>query len=183
MSRLSRGEYAYAAGSVAALIEDEQRHDVQLSQAATGLPLVSTDFGARHFFRRLEAREPGVHLARIAALDACSCQLLSRMLAPTTRSLLPPGLADTLAAIRRDEGLHVRVKELPQKEVADRMIPAATDDPEMLMRTAPFGRGIYEWIGKSAGFNLMNVKTPVRLEAHGPTMLVFDWDGLAACRG
>ena len=73
MSRLSRGEYAYAAGSVAALIEDEQRHDVQLSQAATGLPLVSTDFGARHFFRRLEAREPGVHLARIAALDACSC--------------------------------------------------------------------------------------------------------------
>ena len=108
MSRLSRGEYAYAAGSVAALIEDEQRHDVQLSQAATGLPLVSTDFGARHFFRRLETREPGVHLARIAALDACSCQLLSRMLAPATRSLLPPGLADTLVAIRRDEGSHVR---------------------------------------------------------------------------
>ncbi|HEX3396732.1 MAG TPA: hypothetical protein VHS76_08515 [Steroidobacteraceae bacterium] len=108
MTRLSRGEYAYAAGRVAVLIEDERRHDIQLSEAAAGLPLVSADFGARHFFRRLETREPGVHLARIAALDACSCQLLSRMLAPAVRSLLPPSLANTLAAIRRDEGSHVR---------------------------------------------------------------------------
>ena len=108
MTRLSRGEYAYAAGPVTALIQDEQRHDMRLSEAAAGLPLVNADFGAKHFFRRLETREPGVHLARIAALDACSCQLLNRMLAPTTRPLLPPGLADTFASIRQDEGSHVR---------------------------------------------------------------------------
>jgi hypothetical protein len=70
MSRLSRGEYAYAAGSVAALIEDEQRHDVQLSRAATGLPLVSTDFGARHFFRRLETREPGAPHFEALGIDS-----------------------------------------------------------------------------------------------------------------
>ena len=108
MTRLSPGEYAYAAGSVKALIEDEMRHDVQLSESAAGLPFVNTDFAARHFFRRLETRDPGVHLARIAALDACSCQLLSRMLAPATRAVLPPRLANTLASIRRDEGSHVR---------------------------------------------------------------------------
>ena len=108
MTRLSPGEYAYAAGPVTALIEDETRHDVLLSDCAAGLPFVSTDYDARHFFRRLETREPGVHLARIAALDACSCQILSRMLAPAPRSLLSPGLADTLASIRRDEGSHVR---------------------------------------------------------------------------
>jgi hypothetical protein len=108
MTRLSPGEYAHAAGAVTALIEDEMRHDIQLSESAAGLPFVSTDFGARHFFRRLETREPGVHLARIAALDACSCQVLSRMLAPATRSLLPPRLVNTLASIRRDEGSHVR---------------------------------------------------------------------------
>src|SRR5271156_3117994 len=108
MTRLSRGEYAYAAEPVTALIQDEQRHDTQLSEAAAGLPLVGADFRARHFFRRLETREPGIHLARIAALDACSCQLLNRMLAPATRAFLPAGLADTLASIRRDEGSHVR---------------------------------------------------------------------------
>jgi hypothetical protein len=93
---------------VGALIEDEIRHDALLSECAAALPEVRTDVGAKHFFRRLETREPAVHLARIAALDACSCQIMSRMLAPIPRSFLSPSLTHALVSIRRDEGTHVR---------------------------------------------------------------------------
>ncbi|HEY0801629.1 MAG TPA: hypothetical protein VGD54_12355, partial [Steroidobacteraceae bacterium] len=106
--RLTPGEFAHAGQAVTQMIADEERHDVLLAECATALPAVTADLGARHFFRRLETREPGVHLARISALDACSCQLLSRMLGPVPRTSLSARLITTLSSIRRDEGAHVR---------------------------------------------------------------------------
>ena len=108
MARLTRGEHARAAGVLAPLLADEQRHDELLAFHAAALPVVRVDHDARRFFRRLETRDPGVHLARIAALDACACQILARMVTPIPRARLRPNLVNTLISIRRDEGFHVR---------------------------------------------------------------------------
>lgn len=108
VARLTRGEHARAAGVLAPLIADEQRHDALLAFQAAALPVVRVDYDARRFFRGLHTREPGVHLARIAALDACACRVLSRMLAPVVRAHLHRDLVSTLISIRRDEGFHVR---------------------------------------------------------------------------
>ncbi|HEY0803132.1 MAG TPA: hypothetical protein VGD54_20020 [Steroidobacteraceae bacterium] len=106
--RLTAAESAHASPAVTEMIADEERHDVLLSICSGVLPAVAADTGARCFFRRLETRDPGVHLARISALDACSCQLLSRMLGPEPRGSLSASLILTLTSIRRDEGAHVR---------------------------------------------------------------------------
>jgi len=90
------------------MIADEERHDVLLSHCSAALPEVAADTDARRFFRRLETRDPGVHLARISALDACSCQILSRLLGPQTRGRLSANLIECLTSIRRDEGAHIR---------------------------------------------------------------------------
>ena len=108
VARLTQGEHARAAGVLAPLIADEQRHDELLAVHAAALPVVGVDHEARRFFRRLETREPSVHLARIAALDACACQILARMVSPVPRARLRPDLVNTLTSIRRDEGFHVR---------------------------------------------------------------------------
>jgi len=50
-----------------------------------------------------------VHLARIGALDACVCQVLTRLLARTDPELLGDSLRDLLSRIRADEARHVRV--------------------------------------------------------------------------
>ena len=108
MTRLTRGENTNIAQILSPIIADEQRHDALLAYHAATLPAVRVDHCARRFFRRLETREPAIHLARIAALDACACQILSHMLAPVARAHLRPALVNALASIRRDEGFHVR---------------------------------------------------------------------------
>ena len=88
---------------------DEQRHDALLSHHAAAMSPVAVDHAARHFFRRLETREPAVHLARIASIDAAGCQILSHMLAPAARMDPTGNLANALSSIRRDEGRHIRI--------------------------------------------------------------------------
>lgn len=107
--RLSPGQLSLAAPPLTRLIADEHRHDAMLAAHAELLPAAETGGAAtRRFFRRLESREPGVHLARVAALDSCVCQVLSRVLAAPVDDLLPESLIASLQAIRRDEGRHVR---------------------------------------------------------------------------
>jgi hypothetical protein len=55
-----------------------------------------------------KTREPGVHLARIAGLGACSCQILRRLLAPALLRQFAPELASVLTSRSRDEARHVR---------------------------------------------------------------------------
>jgi hypothetical protein len=106
--RLTPGESVHASHKVAQMIADEERHEVLLSHCSAALPEVAADTAARRFFQRLETRDPGVHLARISALDACSCQLLSRLLGPQPRGRLSANLIECLSSIRRDEGAHIR---------------------------------------------------------------------------
>ncbi len=108
--RLSAGELAIAAPQLISLIDDEERHDAALARHCTALPSVpNTNAATRRFFRRLESREATVHLARIAALDACVCQVLTRLLARTDPELFGESLRDLLPRIRADEARHVRV--------------------------------------------------------------------------
>jgi hypothetical protein len=106
--RLSAGELELAAPRLARLIADEQRHDASLARHAAGLPIAPVgDAATRRFFRRLESREPVIHLARVAALDSCVCQVLSRVLMPAGEGL-GPSLSGLLSRIRSDEAEHVR---------------------------------------------------------------------------
>ncbi len=111
--RLSPGEMTLAAPVLTRLVADERRHDALLATHAQALPEAEVgDAATRRFFRRLESREPGVHLARVAALDACVCQVLSRVLAGTVHEVLGSSLIAALRGIRRDEGRHVRATRI-----------------------------------------------------------------------
>ena len=108
--RLSPGQMVLAAPDLAQLVADERRHDAVLAAHAEVLPVTAVgDAATRRFFRRLESRETCVHLARVATLDACVCQVLSRVLAAPVQEFLNPSLIEALWGIRRDEGRHVRV--------------------------------------------------------------------------
>jgi hypothetical protein len=107
--RLSAGELQLAAPRLTALISDEERHDQALAAHCGVLPNVALgDAMTRRFFRRLESRESTVHLARVASLDACVCQVLTRVLTRATQGQLGESLANLLSTIRRDEARHVR---------------------------------------------------------------------------
>ncbi len=109
-NRLSAGELKLAAPALIGLIEDEERHDTALTAHGAMLPSVDVpDAATRRFFRGLESREPTVHLARVAALDACVCQVLTRLLVSSDPQSLSEPLRSLLARIRADEGRHVRV--------------------------------------------------------------------------
>jgi hypothetical protein len=119
--RLSAGEISVSLRPLSALIEDEERHDNALATFGSLLPPIALgDPATRRFFRRLESREPTVHLARVAALDACVCQILTRVLAYADQRVLEPRLTALLSGIRADEARHVRVtRELARLLGAD----------------------------------------------------------------
>lgn len=107
--RLSPGELQLAAPKLTALIADEQRHDEALAAHCDFLPRVAGgDARTRRFFRGLESREATVHLARVGALDACVCQVLTRVLRHSPPEELGEDLVTLLTAIRNDEARHVR---------------------------------------------------------------------------
>ena len=100
-----------ARGIVEGLAGEEAYHDQLLSRAATfhGVLTARPAAEVRQFFLRLESRDLGVHLARVASLDSCVCQVLACVVSGHPGTLLPNRLAHVLQQIRRDEGRHVRV--------------------------------------------------------------------------
>jgi len=108
--RLSPGELSLSLSPLSTLIKDEERHDSALATFSSVLPPIALgDSATRGFFRRLESREPTVHLARVAALDACVCQVITRVLACADDRVLDSRLMVLLSNIRADEARHVRV--------------------------------------------------------------------------
>ncbi len=97
---------------LARIADDERRHGMYLSALRSRLP-PPADRGATRqatrFLRKLATADLGLHLARVAALDAGFCQVLAEICRPGTEIAAVPELADLFRRIRSDEGRHVRV--------------------------------------------------------------------------
>ncbi len=97
--------------SLEVIAREEAAHAWLIRQWTTRLPEPRVAFGleaTRRFFRRLQTRDRALHFARIAALDALVCRLLSRLIRGA--ALAPyPGLRSDLSRIRSDEIAHVRI--------------------------------------------------------------------------
>ena len=108
--RLPPASTRYVHHALSSIAIDEATHDQWLATAAAsaGISASPAPVGVRRFFVRLESRDIRIHLVRIAALDACVCQILSCVLALRRPSCIPPALIAALAAIRKDEAVHVR---------------------------------------------------------------------------
>jgi hypothetical protein len=103
-------------GEAAALhaIEAEERmHDELLQRLGAALPAApggaALRAAARRFHLRLATRERTMHLARIAAVDAAVCTILSRLTSPRAALVQDPQLVKLLQRIRYDEARHVAV--------------------------------------------------------------------------
>lgn len=114
--RLPQGSACELQSALVNIGADEARHDQLLSVAGNraGVVQMRPPTAVRRFFLHLESREIGVHLARIASLDACVCQTLAAVLNARPQGL-HAALVLALAEIRRDEGRHVKLtKSLAQ---------------------------------------------------------------------
>jgi hypothetical protein len=94
------------------IAEEERVHDSLLHCLAEGLPIVATASvrrAARRFHIDLGRGSTLAHLARIAAIDAGVCTILSRLLRPDTPVAGDRAVANMLARVRLDETRHVRL--------------------------------------------------------------------------
>ncbi len=100
----------YALNAIAA---EERIHDALLRGLLEALPHVSMPADVRRTTRRFHVElgrgGPTLHLARIAAIDAGVCTILSRLLRPGTPLSRERHIYTTLNRIRRDEVRHVSV--------------------------------------------------------------------------
>ncbi len=96
-------------GMLARVAAEEHRHDRELAAVTGHIPRLRMSGAVRRFFIGLRDRDIRVHLSRIAALDACVCQIITQVLSCSLRSPAESGLRMTLAGIRQDEGRHVRI--------------------------------------------------------------------------
>lgn len=100
------------AAALRTIAEEERVHDGMLHVLAASLPVVPTAAlrrAARRFHIDLGRGSTLAHLARIAAIDAGVCTILSRLLRPTSPVTGDRAVANMLARIRSDETRHVRL--------------------------------------------------------------------------
>jgi demethoxyubiquinone hydroxylase (CLK1/Coq7/Cat5 family) len=124
-----------SANSLRAIAADERVHDALMRQLGRALPPVprhqATLRVARRFHIHLGEGGAALHLARIAALDAAVCTVLSRLL--NTKPLAADrNICAILARIRHDEARHVAVA---------RTLTIATGNVRMLRDAAAAARG------------------------------------------
>lgn len=94
------------------IAKDEFHHGRWLATLRDRLPPPTDGDGAlraAHFLRKLQSRDLGVQLARVAALDAGACQIFKELMQPGTVTSQYAGLANLFRRLLRDEGRHVRV--------------------------------------------------------------------------
>lgn len=97
--------------ALTAIAHDEAVHACLIDQWLAWLPDAPSDLdlvASRRFFKRLQSRDRVLHFARIAALDASVCRMLSQLIRSTALAHRA-GLVAGLALIRSDEARHVRV--------------------------------------------------------------------------
>ncbi|MCK9194473.1 MAG: hypothetical protein M0P19_11430 [Nevskia sp.] len=100
------------AAALNSIADDEHRHGIWLDTVRAQLPSPSSRSTARHaarFLRQLACQDLGLHLTRVAALDAGVCMILAEVCARQTPIAASPPLLSLFTRIRRDEGRHVRI--------------------------------------------------------------------------
>lgn len=101
----------HARATLDAIANDERRHERQLQELRQALPPVSVDAelqrASRRFFARIGGRDPGMHFARIAALDSGLCVLLGALRAPGSVLAADANLSVMFSQIHGDEARHV----------------------------------------------------------------------------
>ena len=102
----------HCSAALKAIAEEERSHDRLLHGLAESLPpcaATGLHRQARRFHIDLGRGSRLAHLARIAAIDAGVCTILSRLLRPGSPLAGDQAVADMLARIRLDETRHVRL--------------------------------------------------------------------------
>lgn len=101
-----------AAVTLQAIAAEERIHEDLMRGLAAALPRTDAENtlrAARRLHVSLGAGSTVMHLARIAALDAAVCTILSRLLRLNSPLLASRQVHSTLSRIRRDEARHVAV--------------------------------------------------------------------------
>lgn len=106
-----RGFSAAARYALTAIASEERLHDRLIAAMRAALPVRNLPLPLEQKARRMHLSigrgEPVIVLARIAALDAAVCTLLSRLAAPPAPLSRSIGFGEALARIRSDEARHV----------------------------------------------------------------------------
>lgn len=101
-----------AAATLQAIAVEERIHEDLMRELAAALPQTDAENtlrAARRLHVSLGSGSPVMHLARIAALDAAVCTILSRLLRLNSPLSNDYHIHSTLSRIRRDEARHVAV--------------------------------------------------------------------------
>lgn len=101
-----------AAATLRTIAAEERVHEDLMRGLAAALPQTDAENtlrAARRLHVSLGAGSTLMHLARIAALDAAVCMILSRLLRPNNPLSGDRHIHSTLSRIRRDEARHVAV--------------------------------------------------------------------------
>lgn len=164
--RLSATQFAHALPSLRAIAADEACHDRLLARVAGAIDgqWFRVRLRAQRFFMRLESRDPGIHLSRIASLDGAVCQLLSAVLSKGTGTLhttLPHPLVETLVTIRADEGRHVRIARELARELGRDTASLRDFDLETRRRFSDV-LGDFDWALATLGLDTASLLSLIR---------------------
>lgn len=107
--RLSNVQLSHSKALANQIAIEELEHERLLQDLRGCCPVpndvASTLLRSRRFFLRMASRDPTVHFARVAALDAGLCVVLSMLVKPLSRAT---ALIEIFNRIRSDEARHVR---------------------------------------------------------------------------
>ena len=131
-----RDSDASTSAALRCIADEERVHGCLLQDLASALPQANEPAlrtAARRFHIDLGRGSGAHHLARIAAIDAGVCMVLSRLLGPAGPIAGDPFVAPLLSRIRRDEARHVT---LSRRIVIERTQPHDLDDVAAAARDA-----------------------------------------------
>ena len=137
----------YALQGIAA---EERVHDILLAQLAASLPAINATAirqKARRFHITLSRGDSGQHLARIAAIDAAVCTILSRLLRAGTPISRDVAIRTMLARIRRDEARHVAISRQIARRSSNNVQDTGADARSALADILVIGADAFERLG------------------------------------
>jgi hypothetical protein len=159
LAQTSRDEIEHYA--LQAIAAEERLHDVLLTQLAASLPPVDSVAirrRARRFHIALGCADRTHHLARIAAVDAAVCTVLSRLLRPRAPLSYDHGVVALLSRIHRDEARHVAISRRFASSPKTRVRETAAAARIALADVLTIGECSFERLGVDPGQLIADVR-------------------------